>query len=58
MEFVSFQLQRVSRGEIAESTIKNYYRPTKLFCEMNGCAQVVNWKMINRGLPKGRQADN
>jgi len=58
MDFVSFQLQRVSRGEIAESTIKNYYRPNKLFCEMNGCAQMVNWKMISRGLPKGRQAAN
>jgi integrase len=58
MNFVSFQLQRVSRGEIAESTIKNYYRPTKLFCEMNGCAHMINWKMISRGLPKGRQAAN
>jgi integrase len=58
MDFVSFQLQRVSTGEIAESTIKNYYRPTKLFCEMNGCAQLINWKMISRGLPKGRQAAN
>jgi integrase len=58
MDFVSFQLERVSRGEIAESTIKNYYRPTKLFCEMNGCAQLVNWKIISRGLPRGRQAAN
>ena len=58
MEFVSFQLQRVSRGEITESTIKNYYRPTKLFCEMNGCAQLINWKMISRGLPRARQAAN
>jgi hypothetical protein len=58
MEFVSFQLQRVSRGEIAESTIKNYYRPTKFFCEMNGCAQLINWKMISRGLPRGREAAN
>ena len=58
MDFVSFQIERVSRGEIAESTIKNYYKPTKLFCEMNGCAQLVNWKMITRGLPGGRQAAN
>jgi hypothetical protein len=56
MDFVSFQLERVNRGEITESTIKNYYRPTKLFCEMNGCAQLINWKMISRGLPRGRQA--
>jgi hypothetical protein len=26
MSFVSFQLRRVSRGEITESTIKNYYK--------------------------------
>jgi DNA polymerase elongation subunit (family B) len=58
MDFVSFQLGRVSRGEITESTIKNYYKSTKLFCEMNGCAQLINWKMITRGLPKGRQAAN
>lgn len=25
---------------------------------MNGCAQLVNWKMITRGLPGGRQAAN
>jgi predicted transcriptional regulator len=58
MDFVGFQLERVSRGEIAESTIRNYYKATKLFCEMNGCAQLVNWKMITRGIPKGRQAAN
>lgn len=58
MSFVSFQLRRVSRGEITESTIKNYYKSTKLFCEMNSCAQNINWKMITRGLPKGRQAAN
>jgi hypothetical protein len=58
MDFVSFQLERVSRCEITESTIKNYYKSTKLFCEMNGCAQLVNWKMIMRGLPKGREAAN
>ena len=29
MDFVSFQIERVSRGEITESTIKNYYKSTK-----------------------------
>ena len=58
MDFVSFQLERVSRCEITESTIKNYYKSIKLFCEMNGCAQIVNWKMITRGIPQGRQAAN
>jgi integrase len=58
MGFVGYQLERVSRGEIVESTIRNYYKATKLFCEMNSCAQLVNWKMITRGLPRGRQAAN
>jgi hypothetical protein len=35
MDFISFQLQRVSRGEIVESTIKNYYKSIKLFCVSN-----------------------
>ncbi|MFL6339968.1 MAG: hypothetical protein ACJ71K_13680 [Nitrososphaeraceae archaeon] len=42
----------MSSGEIAEATIRNYYKATKLFCEMNGCAQLVNWKMIVRGMPR------
>ena len=25
---------------------------------MNSCAQLVNWKMRTRGLPRGRQAVN
>ena len=58
MDFVGYQLERVSRAEITESTIKNYYKSTKLFCEMNGCGQLINWKLISRGLPKGRQVPN
>src|SRR6188472_187110 len=42
--FIAFQIERVRRGEIAESTISNYYKATKLFCEMNGSAQLINWK--------------
>ena len=32
MDFVGFQLERVSRGEIAEATIRNYYKATKRLC--------------------------
>ena len=57
MDFICFQLDRVKKGEIAESTIKNYYKATKLFCEMNDLSSI-NWKRIRKGLPNGRQASN
>jgi hypothetical protein len=35
IQFISYQNDRAKRGEISVSTIPNYYRATKLFCEMN-----------------------
>lgn len=35
IDFIVFQKERASRGEIADSTIPNYYKPVKLFCDMN-----------------------
>ena len=55
MDFIGFQLERVPRGEISESTIPNYYKATKLFLEMNDAATSINWKKICRGIPKGKQ---
>jgi hypothetical protein len=52
MRFIVFQHQRAISGEISETTIANYYKATKLFCEMNDL--VLNWKKITRG----RQAAN
>jgi hypothetical protein len=49
MSFIAFQKERVTRCEISESTITNYYKATKLFCVMNDL--VLNWKKISRGLP-------
>jgi len=56
MQFIDFQKERVKRGDISESTISNYYKATKLFCEMNNL--TLNWKRIRRGLPLGREASN
>jgi len=56
MRFIMFQIERAKNGEIAESTIKNYYKATKLFCEMNDL--TLSWKKISRGIPRGRDAAN
>ena len=50
MKFIRFQKERATAGEISNSTIPNYYRATKLFCEMNDI--ILNWKKIARGLPR------
>jgi hypothetical protein len=51
MDFICLQLDRVKEGKITESTIRNYYKSTELFCEMNDVISI-NWKKIRRGLPK------
>jgi hypothetical protein len=56
MRFISFQNERVKCGEISPSTVSNYFKPAKLFCEMNEL--VFNWNKIRRGLPVARKAAN
>jgi hypothetical protein len=54
IDFIVFQKERASRGEIKESTIPNYYKPVKLFCDMNNI--IINWKLVTRGMPRGNHA--
>jgi hypothetical protein len=56
MAFIAFEKERSKNGEISDSTIPNYYRATKLFCEMNDI--TLNWKKIARGLPRAGNAAN
>jgi hypothetical protein len=56
VRFIIFQKERANTGKICESTISNYYKAAKLFCEMNDV--VINWKKIARGIPSGRRAAN
>jgi hypothetical protein len=56
IEFISYQNERAKRGAISVSTIPNYYRATKLFCEMDDV--VLAWKKIARGMERVRKAAN
>ena len=48
--------QRLEKREISASTLRNYLKPIKLFCEQLEIS--LPWKRITRGLPKGRRYAN
>jgi integrase len=52
LRFMRYQLERNQKREITGSTVRNYLKSIKLFCEMADLS--INWKKISRGLPKGK----
>jgi hypothetical protein len=52
IQFFQYEKSRVSRMEITGSTLRNYVKVLKLFCEMNDL--IVPWKKLTRGLPKAK----
>jgi hypothetical protein len=56
IQFIFAQKERVESGNISPSTVPNYYKATKLFCDMNEI--VLNWKKIAKGLPRVRDVAN
>jgi hypothetical protein len=55
-EYMRFQRGRAEKREISNSTLPNFWKPVKLFCDMNDIA--LNWKKITRKLPTGRNYAN
>jgi integrase len=55
VDFIYYQKQRVEKKEITETTINNYIKPLKTFCDMNNFLGI-NWKHIRKGVPKGRKS--
>jgi len=52
LNFMLYQVQRVQNKEIVASTIQNYLKSIKLFCELSD--MDISWKRISRGLPRGK----
>jgi hypothetical protein len=46
LRFMQFQLDRANRKEITSSTIRNYLKSIKIFCEMADFR--IAWKKITR----------
>lgn len=53
IKFFATQNERAEANEISPQTIRNYYKPIKLFCDMNGI--LLNWKLISKGIKKGNR---
>ncbi len=52
LRFMRFQLDRFNKKEITGSTIRNYLKSIKLFCDLADFS--IAWKKITRGLPKAK----
>lgn len=53
LKFMHFQKERVEKKEIAASTLRNYFKTIKMFCEVTEI--IIQWKKITRGLPRGKR---
>ncbi len=56
LKFFTIQNQRAERKDISTETIRNYLKPVKLFCDMNGI--MINWKIISKGIKRGDRCSN
>lgn len=54
INYITYQKSRVTGKQITAGTLRNYYKPIKLFCDMNDI--LVNWKIVTRGLPSPKRA--
>lgn len=53
VRYIAYQKKRCDNKEITAGTLRNYYKPIKIFCETNDI--LLNWKRITRGFPKFRK---
>jgi integrase len=56
LKYLQVHKDRVERKEITGSTLRNYIKSIKLFCEQMDI--TIPWNKITRGIPKGRKYAN
>lgn len=58
LSFSRSQKERVDNKEISPSTVPNYFKAIKLFCQANNLSSKVEWKLIAKSLPLGFKASD
>ena len=51
--FASYQKERIVNKEISPSTVPNYFKAIKLFYQANRLSNIVEWKFVSKGMPRG-----
>jgi hypothetical protein len=49
--FAGYQKERVDKKEISPSTVPNYFKAIKLFCQSNRLSNKVEWKLVTKAMP-------
>lgn len=56
LNYMLYHIKRAAKKIISKSTVRNFYKPIKLFCDMNSIA--FNYRVITRGIPSGSETSN
>ena len=56
LAFANYQKERVNKKEISPSTVPNYFKAVKLFCQANRLSKNIEWKNISKTMPRGLTA--
>src|SRR6185437_6321350 len=56
LAFANYQKERVNKKEISPSTVPNYFKAVKLFCQANRLSKNIEWKNISKTMPRGLNA--
>lgn len=56
LNYMLLHIDRAAKNLISKSTVRNFYKPIKLFCDMNSI--VFNSRVITRGIPSGSEDSN
>jgi integrase len=50
--FINYQKERIEKEGISPSTIPNYFKAAKLFCQSSHLSNKVEWKLVSKALPR------